>query len=179
MRCSALSFSTAFSSMIIASSLFILLTFSSLIVFVSVFEVSDLFKRHVDSFRCKNNVFVSIEILNISDRNVLFTVENNGSEVVFLYRSNYSWCSVIISYYDLNGSWHSLLIDDYEVLWIRPIGSRLYFNYVDHPYINPGEEALVNVSIPVSYPTIPPGGIVIVSFATHHGYSALREGVRG
>jgi len=129
------------------------------------------------------NLNVQLE-LNVTEINVTeedsiiirFTLRNSGSKPVFLVnRNDYNWNSVVVSYY--NQSRRIYLIENFKVSEIRVQGSNVSFDVSNHKFINPGEEAFIEVDLPGSF-EIPVNGVVTVVFISHYGVSAMEEAVR-
>ena len=124
--------------------------------------------------RMKLEVELRLRVESIDARGLNFTVENTGSRTIFLHsEGDYRWNTVIIAY-----GGRSYPIDDYRVLEIRVSEANKTFNPGEHPYIAPGEEALIHVELPDEAPDISPGEAVLVLFASHYGVTAADEGVR-
>ena len=120
--------------------------------------------------RLKLEVRLQLNITSIGDREVNVTVRNVGSRTIFLIPG---WNDVIVAY-NASGYWRPYL-SSFEVVEIRVAGSETAFT---HPFINPGEEAVITIRIPAEAPDIPGGSVVMVVFATHYGVSAVGEAVR-
>ncbi len=124
--------------------------------------------------RVRMEVELRLSIENVDAREVNFTVSNIGSRAIFLHsEGSYRWNTVIIAYEN-----QSYPIEDYRVLEVRVSDGGKAFNPEEHPYIAPGEEALIEVELPEGAPDIPPGEAVLVLFASHYGVTAADEGVR-
>ncbi|RLE48502.1 MAG: hypothetical protein DRJ18_01870 [Candidatus Methanomethylicota archaeon] len=171
-------FSVSLSSAIVIMSLTVFLIFSAAILFVDWLEFYAVEREYSGRLRCKLDALIELEISGIYNNSVNLLVRNVGARTIFLVMGNYSWCSVVISYYDDGGVWRSYLIDDYGVLWVRVSSSNVTFSFESHSYINPGEEALIEVYLPNGASRIPVGSVVIAVFATHYGTVASAEGVR-
>jgi len=124
----------------------------------------------------KLNVDLEIEIVKIDASEIQFLVRNTGSKTIFLMDQGYKWNSIIISYN--NTYWRPYLIEDYTVLEIKVSGTDVTFNFDDHRYVNPGEEAYIKVNLPPEAPEIPVNSTVTVVFASHYGVTAVKEGAR-
>ncbi len=124
--------------------------------------------------RTQLEVELRLRIESIGVRYVNFTIENIGSRVIFLHsEEDYRWNTIIIAYRG-----RSYPIEDYRVLEIEVSGAGKTFDPQEHPYIAPGEEALIHVELPDGAPDISLGETVLVLFASHYGVTAADEGVR-
>jgi len=170
---SDMGFSVAAASAVIMMGLviFIGVTTSSII-----YSMNQLMVLLQDSSAQRLNVLISVEITEINASSIEFYVKNDGSKTIFLRNQDYNWNSIVVSY--RNGTWHSYLIEDYEISEIKVQDSTLTFNVSIHAYINPGEEARILARLPDDAPEIPVNETVIVVFISHHGVSAMSEGVR-
>ena len=121
----------------------------------------------------KLSVQLSLTITSIESRSLNFSVQNTGSNVVFLRNETFAWNSVIITYN--NTDWQTYLIDNYTVLAITAIGTNVSFNVAAHQGINPGEQALIQVDLRSGAPDIQIGSVVTVVFASNYGVSARQE----
>ena len=121
----------------------------------------------------KLSVQLSLTITSVESRSLNFSVQNTGSLAVFLRNETFAWNSVIITYN--NTDWQTYLIDNYTVLAITPIGTNESFDVASHQSINPGEQALIQVSLPSSAPDIQIGSVVDVVFASNYGVVARQE----
>jgi len=123
--------------------------------------------------RLKLEVRLQLNITSIGDREVDVTVRNVGSRTIFLIPG---WNDVIVAY-NAGGYWRPFL-SNFDIEQVRVASSETAFSPLTHPYINPGEEALITIRIPAEAPDIPGGSVVMVVFATHYGVSAVGEAVR-
>lgn len=165
------------SSMLLTFITIISMSFSFLI-FVEWFELMSMINECERHYKDELNTLLTINIVAIGSNEVNVTVRNIGSKTVFLRRSSFSWCSLIVSYRDENGTWRSFLSDDYEIITIRIVDSNVFFNVSEHQYISPNEEALFKITVPSNYPPIPSNSVVVVAFASHNGAYAISRGVR-
>ena len=121
---------------------------------------------------------LNVTEVNVTEGTIIirFTLRNSGSKPIFLVsRNDYNWNSVVISYY--NQGRHIYLIENFKVSEIRVQDSNVSFDPSNHKFINPGEEAFIEVDLPGSV-EIPINGVVTVVFISHYGVSAMEEAVR-
>jgi len=123
--------------------------------------------------RVKLDIGLWLNISSLGDRAINVTVRNTGSRTIFLANG---WNDVIVAY-NASGYWRPFL-SDFDIEQVRVAGSETAFSPLSHPYINPGEEAVITIQIPAEAPDIPHGSVVMVVFATHYGVSAVGEAVR-
>ncbi|MCS7120357.1 MAG: hypothetical protein RMJ07_01635 [Nitrososphaerota archaeon] len=129
------------------------------------------------SNRTGSNVDIKLNITSLEARRISFYVKNRGSKpIFFMGQQDYKWNTVIISY-DSDGL-RSYVIEDYVISEVRVEGTNVTFNVHGHQYINPGEEALIEVYLPQLAPDIPQNAVVLVIFISHYGSTAMKEGVR-
>ncbi|MBC7112727.1 MAG: hypothetical protein H5T34_01675 [Candidatus Methanomethyliales bacterium] len=140
-------------------------------------SLSFLSKESVEAMRQtlqveKVRVETSLELSVISIENASLTalVRNKGSTTVFLEPG---WNDVIVSYQAYDG-WRTCLANFNAS--VRVSGSEVFFQS-DHNFINPGEEAVLDVWLPEGAPEILNGSVVRVVFASHYGVSAVGEGL--
>lgn len=131
---------------------------------------------YVERQRTTMDVRLELEIESISNRSCVMEVANLGSRTIFLEDGQSHLNTMIISYGD--PEWSPFLIEDYEILEVVVSGTNSTFDPVSHGYINPGEEARIELHLPPSAPDIPLNATVIVVFASHYGVIAQTEGVR-
>jgi len=123
-----------------------------------------------------NQVQLELNVTEVDSLVVRFTLKNSGSKPIFLVsRNDYNWNSVVVSYY--NQGRHIYLIENFKVSEIRIQDSNVSFTPSNHNFINPGEEALIEVDLPGSV-EIPVNGVVTIVFISHYGVSAMEEAVR-
>ena len=105
------------------------------------------------------------------------TIKNIGSKTIFIQSSNgYKWNTIILSY-GSDSQWHSYTIESYTITEIKVIGTNATFNIATHNFINPGEQASINLTLPSGAPEITGADVVSVTFASHYGATASWEGV--
>jgi len=121
----------------------------------------------------KLGVQLGLTITSVESSSLNFSVQNTGSVDIFLRNETFAWNSVIVTYN--NTGWQTYLIDNYTVLAINPIGTNESFDIASHQSINPGEQALIQVSLPSSAPDIQIGSVVDVVFASNYGVVARQE----
>ena len=121
----------------------------------------------------KLGVQLGLAIASVESRSLNFTVQNTGSLDIFLRNGTFAWNSVIVTYN--NTDWQTYLIDNYTVLAINAIGTNQSFDVTSHQSIKPGEQALIQVYLPLSAPDIQVGSVVDVVFASHYGVTARQE----
>jgi len=166
-------FSSTICAAIILASLLLIIGSAETTLFLTLREG---FSTWIDAYRgerARLDVRLQLNITWIGDRAANITVRNTGSRAVFLASG---WNDVVVAY-NASGHWRPFL-SSFEVERIRVIGSGDYFTPQSHPFINPGEEALISVQLPEGAPNIPRGSPVIVVFASHYGVSAVGEAVR-
>ncbi|RLI24404.1 hypothetical protein DRO57_06840 [Candidatus Bathyarchaeota archaeon] len=123
--------------------------------------------------RLKLDIGLQLNIASVGDRAINITVRNTGSRTIFLVNS---WNDVIVAY-NASGYWRPFL-SNFDIEQVRVAGSETAFSPLSHPYINPGEEAVITIQIPAEAPDIPHGSVVMVVFVTHYGVSAVGEAVK-
>jgi archaellum component FlaF (FlaF/FlaG flagellin family) len=123
--------------------------------------------------RARLDVGLQLSITNVGNRTVEATVRNRGSRTVFLTPG---WNDAIVAYNTSRG-WKPFL-SSFTVVEIRVSGSDYSFQPSTHPYINPGEEAVIVIQLPDEAPDIPNGSLVVAVFASHYGVSAVGEAVK-
>ena len=126
-----------------------------------------------DAERARLDVGLQLSITNVGNRTLEAAVRNTGSRTVFLTPG---WNDVIVAY-NTSGGWKPFL-SSFTVIEIRVAGSECSFQPSTHPYINPGEEAVIVIQLPDEAPDIPSGSPVIAVFASHYGVSAVGEAVK-
>jgi len=129
-----------------------------------------------ESARLAPDVQIDLEVISIDNSTIHFYVKNMGSKTIFLRNQTFNWNSIVIAYN--NSSWHSYLIENYFVSEIKVQNSTVSFNLLTHKFINPGEEARIDVSLPYGAPEIPLNEPILIVFISHYGVSASWEGVR-
>ncbi len=161
----------------IIGSAIILITFLTIIgtTFLTFYVYSkeniDILRKYIQNERIRMEVLLTLNILNIENKSIIASVKNIGSRTIFLEPN---WNDVIV-YYKTNDVWSSYLVNyNYSV---RIIDSDIFFQD-NHKYINPGEEAILNIQLPEYAPEIPENTPVIVVFVSHYGISAIGEGFR-
>lgn len=128
------------------------------------------------SARLELDVQIDLKVISITNSTVHFYVKNIGSKTIFLKNQTFNWNSVVVAY-NCSG-WRSYLIEDYSVSEIKVQGSNVSFSLSTHKFINPGEEARIDASLPPGAPEIPLNEPVLIVFTSHYGVSAATEGVR-
>jgi len=128
-------------------------------------------RRSAQAERARMEVSLTLNVTGVEERSLTATVRNVGSRAVFLEPG---WNDVIV-YYKAGDSWSSCLAD--FSARVRVIGSDTFFQST-HTYINPGEEAVLDVWLPEGAPEIPNGTVVTVIFVSHYGVSAVGEGLK-
>jgi len=118
---------------------------------------------------------LNITSINASDGKVNLTLRNTGSKTIFLlqnktleFRSD-----VIVAYNGSAATWISQSIDHYDVLEVKVVNTGVVLDPTSHPYLNPGEEALIQISVD----GLESGSILVVVFVSHYGVTAQAEGV--
>ena len=137
--------------------------------FVIIPEVN----TYVETQRTRLDIQIDLAIESISNSSCVINVSNKGSRTIFMGGGHDN--TMIISY---GTSWKTFLVEDYDVLEIKVSGTNSTFDPNSHRYINPGEEASIEINIPSYAPDIPLNATVIVVFASHYGVSTQAEGVR-
>jgi len=128
---------------------------------------------YVETQRTMLDIQLDLSIDSISDRSCVIKVSNTGSRTIFMEGGHNN--TIIISY---GATWRPFLVEDYNVTEIKVSGTNSIFDLDSHRYINPGEEAMIEIYIPSYAPAIPLDATVIVVFASHYGVSTQAEGVR-
>lgn len=123
--------------------------------------------------RVRLDIRLQLSITNVGDRTVEATVRNTGSRTIFLTPG---WNDVIIAY-NASGDWKPFL-SSFTVVEIRVADSECSFQPSTHPYVNPGEEAVIIVQLPDGAPDILSGSPIIAVFVSHYGVSAVAEAVK-
>ncbi|MCC6013926.1 MAG: hypothetical protein LM593_06115 [Candidatus Verstraetearchaeota archaeon] len=161
----------------VIGSAIILITFLTIIgtTFLTFYVYSkeniDILKNYIQNERTRMEVLLTLNITNIENRSITAILKNIGSRTIFLKPN---WNDIIV-YYKANDIWSSYLANySYNV---RVINSNILFQD-NHNYINPGEEAILNIQLPDYAPDIPINTTVIVVFVSHYGISAIGEGMR-
>ena len=126
---------------------------------------------YVEMQRTMLDIQLDLSIESISNRSCVINVSNTGSRTIFMADGHSN--TIIISYGSL---WSPFLVEEYDVLEIKVSGTISTFDPYSHRYINPGEEARIEIYIPSYAPDI--DDTVIVVFASHYGVSTQAEGVR-
>ena len=122
----------------------------------------------------KLEVMLELNIVSIDavSGTVDFTLRNTGSKTIFLQDRGSIRNDVIVAYNTSSTRWTSQLVS-YEVLEVKITNTDVKFDSALHPYLNPGEEALIRITVS----GIEPGSIVVVTFVSHYGVTARAEGV--
>ena len=128
---------------------------------------------YVETQRMILDIQIDLSIESISNRSCVIKVSNTGSRTIFMADGHSN--TIIISYGSL---WSPFLVEEYDVLEIKVSGTNSTFEPNSHRYINPGEEARIEINIPSYAPEILLDDTVIVVFASHYGVSTQAEGVR-
>jgi archaellum component FlaF (FlaF/FlaG flagellin family) len=140
----------------------------------SAIAMNAAFDEYLERERGMIEATLDLEVEKVGARVINVTVRSTGSRTIFLRSGEgYRWNSVIVAYQ--HGSY---LVEDYRVLEVRVSGTNKTFDPDEHPYISPGEEALIAVELPDGAPDISIGDVVLVVFASHYGTTAADEGVR-
>jgi len=164
-------FSVTISSAIILISLIAVGgTISGALLYASFIILPEI-NMYVETQRTMLNIQLDLSIENISDRSCVINVSNTGSRTIFMEGGHNN--TIIISY---GTPWTPFIVEDYDVLEIKVSGTNSTFDPNSHRYINPGEEARIEINIPSDAPDI--DDTVIVVFASHYGVSTQAEGVR-
>jgi len=126
--------------------------------------------------RLKVSLELSIVSINGSDGTVNLTLRNTGSKTIFLPRAGLQnqgliRNDVIVAYNTSTVTWTSQLVD-YEVLEVRVVNTGVVIDPESHPYLNPGEEALIRISVG----GLESGSMLVVVFVSHYGVTAQAEG---
>ena len=117
---------------------------------------------------------LSITSINASDGTVNLTLRNTGSKTIFLQNKTLEFRNdVIVAYNSSAATWISQPIDHYDVLEVRVTNTEVVLDPTSHPYLNPGEEALIQLSVD----GLESGSILVVVFVSHYGVTAKAEGV--
>ena len=166
-------FSVTISSAIILISLIAVGgTISGALLYASFIILPEI-NMYVETQRTMLNIQLDLSIENISNSSCNITVSNTGSRTIFMGGGHNN--TIIISY---GTPWRTFIVEDYTVLEIKVSGTTSTFDPDSHRYINPGEEARIEINIPSNAPDIQSGDTVIVVFASHYGVSTQAEGVR-
>jgi len=89
-----------------------------------------------------------------------------ASKTIFLQNKTLEFRNdVIVAYNSSAATWISQLIDHYDVLEVRVTNTEAVMDPTSHPYLNPGEEALIQLSID----GLESGSILVVVFISHYG----------
>jgi archaellum component FlaF (FlaF/FlaG flagellin family) len=121
----------------------------------------------------KLGVQLELNITNVESGQINLTVANTGSKDLFLQDESYAWNSIIVTYNDTG--WQTYLIDNYRVLAIGVIGSDSSFSPASHHSINAGEQAFIQVKLPLGAPNIDIDSVVTVVFVSQYGVTAEQE----
>jgi len=166
-------FSVTISSAIILISLIAVGgTLSGAMLYASFIIIPEV-NTYVETQRTMLDIQIDLSIESINNRSCNITVSNTGSRTIFMEDGHNN--TIIISY---GTPWIPFLVEDYDVLEIKVSGTNSTFDPNSHRYINPGEEARIEIHIPSYAPDIPLDATVIVVFASHYGVSTQAEGVR-
>lgn len=146
-------------------------------VFGAVLYASSIILPEVNMYlgmhRTMLDIQLHLSIESISERSCVINVSNTGSRTIFMAGGYNN--TIIISY---GSPWRPFLVEKQDVLEIKVSGTNSTFEPNSHRYINPGEEARIEIYIPSSAPDIQLNSTVIVVFASHYGVSTQTEGVR-
>ena len=153
-----------------------LIAFASATTASMLYTLNNLTTLTNTSLNQKLGAQLELDIININASTVQFYVKDTGSSPIFLRSQTFNWNSVIVAYN--NSSWRSYLIDNYTVSEIKVQGSQVLFNVSAHRFINPGEQARIEATLPIGAPEIPMNESVLIVFVSHYGISAMKEGVR-
>jgi len=114
---------------------------------------------------------LDITSINASNGMVNLTLRNTGSKTIFLQNQGSIRNDVIVAYKNSTTTWTSQLVG-YEVLEVRVVNTGVVIDPESHPYLNPGEEALIRISVG----GLESGSILVVVFVSHYGVTAQAEG---
>ena len=115
---------------------------------------------------------LNITSIDVSDGKMNLTLRNVGSKTVFLENNGVLRNDVIVAYNSSTVGWISQTVN-YTVLEVRIANADVAFNSSLHPYLSPGEEALIQVVAD----GVESGSIVVVVFVSHYGVATQAEGV--
>ena len=118
---------------------------------------------------------ISIKASGDRTVNINLTLRNTGSKTIFLLQNKTLEFrnDVIVAYNSSAATWISQPIDHYDVLEVRVTNTEIVMDPTSHPYLNPGEEALIQLSVD----GLESGSILVVVFVSHYGVTAKAEGV--
>ncbi|RLG75527.1 MAG: hypothetical protein DRO12_05395 [Thermoprotei archaeon] len=119
---------------------------------------------------------LNIASIDVSSGMVNLTLRNTGSKTIFLRNQGSIRNDVIVAYNASAAAWVSQLVD-YQVLEVRIVNTDVTFDPLVHPYLNPGEEALIQIQVNSQVDGIETGSILVVVFVSHYGVTAKTEGV--
>jgi len=115
---------------------------------------------------------LNIASIDMSAGKMNLTLRNVGSKTVFLENNGVLRNDVIVAYNSSTVGWISQTVN-YTVLEVRIANADVAFNSSLHPYLSPGEEALIQITVD----GVESGSIVVVVFVSHYGVTAQAEGV--
>ncbi len=151
--------------------------FTSLLLHTMIMEAQTL-TQAISGYAAKEvdrlEVALELNIVSIDAASgvVNFTLRNTGSKTIFLQERGSIRNDVIVVYNTSGNAWSSQLVG-YEVLGVKITNTDVKFDPASHPYLNPGEEALIRITVH----GLEPGSIVVVTFVSHYGVTARAEGV--
>lgn len=168
---------SAIPTSMLAVTLMLLIVVSAFTLTLGVYRLLRQGGEYVEAGAVKVEVEVRLTVDGVSERQINVTVRNRGSRTVFLNHEG-RLRSVFILGYESTVGWVTCLIEDYELLSVRISGFNRSFNPAVHRHLNPGEEAVIRITLPDDMPGISVEGVAAVVFVTHHGVTAVGEGVR-
>jgi len=151
--------------------------FTSLLLHTMIMEAQAL-TQAISGYAAKEvdrlGVMLELNIVSIDAASgvVNFTLRNTGSKTIFLQERGSIRNDVIVACNTSGNVWSSQLVS-YEVLEVKITNTDVEFDPVAHPYLNPGEEALIRITVS----GLRSGSIVVVTFVSHYGMTAQAEGV--
>jgi len=170
-------FSIPLSSFIVMVGLVIAFSLAASATMQGALEVSRTIKNYVNLEKTKLDVKLELQINYVNESSCNITVKNLGSRVIFFKsQRGFRWNTIIFSY--CNSCWRSYLIENFTVLGVRVMNSNVSFSPESHSFIAPGEEAIVYFKLPEGAPEIPQNTVFTVTFISHYGVSAVKEGAR-
>jgi len=147
-------------------------TVSGALLYASFIIIPEV-NMYVETQRTMLDIQLDLSIESINKSSCVINVSNTGSRTLFMEGGHNN--TIIISY---GSPWSPFLVEDYDVLEIKVSGTNSTFDPNSHRYINPGEEARIEIYTPSYAPEIQLDDTVIVVFASHYGVSTQAEGVR-
>lgn len=145
--------------------------------FTSVQDISYAANEYVSNQMDKINTQLQLTVDSVSSTATTVTIKNVGSKTIFLHNSDgYNWNTIILAY-GSSDQRHAYSIESYTVSEIKITATNTTLNTATHNYLNPGEQARINLNVPGGAPEISSEDIVYVTFASYYGATASSEGV--